>query len=198
MAEDGKKMSKRYGNVVNPDEIINEYGADTLRVYEMFMGPFEKAISWSTNSMIGISRFLERVYELRNKIDFDKKEDSKELDRIINETIKKVGEDIEGFKFNTAISQLMICLNSFEEEIKKGNKLSKEIYKKYGDGGYDHLLDSLEGQTAEKLEQANAWAALEGVRDFYAEKGDTKKQNLINSTSIEWIVKLLPKPDQLI
>lgn len=131
MAEDGKKMSKRYGNVVNPDEIINEYGADTLRVYEMFMGPFEKAINWNTSSMIGISRFLERVYELRNKIDFDKKEDSKELDRIINETIKKVGEDIEGFKFNTAISQLMICLNSFEEEIKKGNKLSKEIYKKY-------------------------------------------------------------------
>ena len=85
-----------------------------------------------------------------------------------------------------------------DKERRFGKAIFKEIYKKYGNGGYSHLLDSLEGQTAEKLEQANAWAALEGVRDFYAEKGDTKKQNLINSTSIEWIVKLLPKPDQLI
>lgn len=62
MAEDGKKMSKRYGNVVNPDGVVKEFGADAMRTYEMFMGPFEKAISWNTNSMAGVSRFLEREF----------------------------------------------------------------------------------------------------------------------------------------
>ncbi len=129
MAEDGKKMSKRYGNVVNPDDIIREYGADTLRTYEMFMGPFEKAINWNTDSIIGVYRFLGRVYNLIEKIELEKEiEDSKEIERVINETIKKVGEDIEGFKFNTAVAQMMICLNSFEVEIKKGNKISKKTF----------------------------------------------------------------------
>lgn len=129
MAEDGKKMSKRYGNVVNPDDIIREYGADTLRTYEMFMGPFEKAINWNTDSIIGVYRFLGRVYNLIEKIELEKEiEDNKEIERVINETIKKVGEDIEEFKFNTAIAQMMICLNSFEEETKKGNKISKKTF----------------------------------------------------------------------
>lgn len=126
MAEDGKKMSKRYGNVVNPDDVIREYGADAVRTYEMFMGPFEKAISWNTNSIVGVSRFLERVYNLAENINNNFGEDNKEIERIINESIKKVGEDIEGFKFNTAIAQLMICLNTFEEELKKGNNISKK------------------------------------------------------------------------
>ncbi|MFO0743653.1 MAG: class I tRNA ligase family protein [Candidatus Paceibacterota bacterium] len=131
MAEDGKKMSKRYGNVVNPDDVVREYGADAMRTYEMFMGPFEKAISWNTNSIAGVSRFLERVYNIFEKVDLNNKEDSKEVEFAINQTIKKVGEDIEEFKFNTAISQLMICLNSFEEEIKKGNKISKNTLEKF-------------------------------------------------------------------
>ncbi len=131
MAEDGKKMSKRYGNVVNPDDVVREYGADAMRTYEMFMGPFEKAISWSTNSMAGVSRFLERVYNLAEKVSKNPGTDSREVERVINESIKKVGEDIENFKFNTAISQLMICLNSFEEEIKKGNNISKNTLEKF-------------------------------------------------------------------
>ena len=127
MAEDGKKMSKRYGNVVNPDDVVKEFGADAMRTYEMFMGPFEKAIAWNTNSIAGVSRFLERVYALFEKVDINNNSaDSKDVEFIINQTIKKVGEDIENFKFNTAISQMMICLNSFEEEIKKGNKISKK------------------------------------------------------------------------
>lgn len=129
MAEDGKKMSKRYGNVVNPDDVVKEFGADAMRTYEMFMGPFEKAIAWNTNSIAGVSRFLERVYALVEKIELEEEiVDSKEIERVINETIKKVGEDIEGFKFNTAIAQMMICLNSFEEEIKKGNKISRKTF----------------------------------------------------------------------
>ncbi len=132
MAEDGKKMSKRYGNVVNPDDVIKEYGCDAMRTYEMFMGPFEKSIAWNTNSMAGVSRFLERVYSLAEKINLNEEvEDSKETERIINETIKKVGEDIEKFGFNTAIAQLMICLNTFEEEIKKGNSISKNTFTKF-------------------------------------------------------------------
>ena len=129
MAEDGKKMSKRYGNVVNPDEIVAEFGADAMRAYEMFMGPFEKAIAWNTNSIAGVSRFLERVYNLIEKVELKEEiVDSKEIERVINETVKKVGEDIEEFKFNTAIAQMMICLNSFEEEIKKGNKISRKTF----------------------------------------------------------------------
>jgi leucyl-tRNA synthetase len=132
MAEDGKKMSKRYGNVVNPDDVVKEYGADAMRTYEMFMGPFEKAIAWNTNSIAGVSRFLERVHALFEKVDLsNNSQDSKEIEFIINQTIKKVGEDIENFKFNTAISQLMICLNSFEEEIKKGNNISKNNLGKF-------------------------------------------------------------------
>ena len=132
MAEDGKKMSKRYGNVVNPDDVVKEFGADAMRSYEMFMGPFEKAIAWNTNSIAGVSRFLERVYNLIEKVELKEEiSDSKEIERVINETIKKVGEDIEGFKFNTAISQMMICLNSFEEEIKKGNKISRNTFSKF-------------------------------------------------------------------
>jgi leucyl-tRNA synthetase len=89
MAEDGKKMSKRYGNVVNPDDVIKEYGCDAMRTYEMFMGPFEKSIAWNTNSMAGVSRFLERVYSLAEKINLNEEvEDSKETERIINESIK--------------------------------------------------------------------------------------------------------------
>jgi leucyl-tRNA synthetase len=129
MAEDGKKMSKRYGNVVNPDDVVAEFGADAMRTYEMFMGPFEKSIAWNTNSIAGVSRFLERVYNLVEKVGLEEEiNDSKEIERVINETIKKVGEDIEEFKFNTAIAQMMICLNSFEEETKKGNKISRNTF----------------------------------------------------------------------
>ena len=132
MAEDGKKMSKRYGNVVNPDDVVKEFGADAMRTYEMFMGPFEKSIAWNTNSIAGVSRFLERVYNLIEKVGLEEEiNDSKEIERVINETIKKVGEDIEEFKFNTAIAQMMICLNSFEEETKKGNKISRNTFSNF-------------------------------------------------------------------
>jgi len=132
MAEDGKKMSKRYNNVVNPDDIVKEYGADTMRTYEMFMGPFDKAISWSTNNMAGVSRFLERIYSFAKDNNFEENvSESKELTRVINETIKKVGEDIEDFKFNTAIAQMMICLNTLEDEVKKGNPVSKKTFEDF-------------------------------------------------------------------
>jgi len=121
-AEDGRKMSKRYGNVVNPDDIIATYGADTLRVYEMFMGPFDQGVVWSTESIIGPRRFLEKVWRLSEKI--KKKNDGvNDIENILHKTIKKVGEDIESFDFNTAISQMMIFINEAEK-----SDVTKEQY----------------------------------------------------------------------
>jgi leucyl-tRNA synthetase len=110
---DGRKMSKRYGNVVNPDDVVHQYGADTLRVYEMFLGPFDQGASWNTEAILGPRRFLERVWKLRTKI----KEGNENTSAIslLNKTIKKVGEDIDNFRFNTAISALMMLVNKFEE-----------------------------------------------------------------------------------
>lgn len=113
MAEDGKKMSKRYGNVINPDDVVETWGADTLRLYEMFMGPFTDTIAWNTDNMIGMRRFLERVWRLAENVS---EGDVAALERELNKTIKKVSEDIEQFKFNTAISQMMIFLNMAEKE----------------------------------------------------------------------------------
>lgn len=112
MAEDGRKMSKRYGNVINPDDIVETYGADTLRIYEMFMGPFTDAIAWKTSSLIGARRFLERVWRLQDSLIPQTHEN---VERLLHQTIKKVGEDIQNFKFNTAISQMMIFVNEAEK-----------------------------------------------------------------------------------
>ena len=126
LGEDGQKMSKSRGNVVNPDDVVREYGADALRLYEMFMGPLEQVKPWQMKGVEGVSRFLARVW----RVAFEESRDGgftvspkiqnapcadKELLRVVNETIKKVGEDIERLNFNTAISQMMICTNAFTQ-----------------------------------------------------------------------------------
>jgi leucyl-tRNA synthetase len=115
LAEDGRKMSKRLGNVINPDDVVDRHGADALRMYEMFMAPFEQTASWDTKGIAGVERFLERVWKLQAKVR-DEISDSAEMKTILHKTIKKVGDDIESFKFNTAISAMMICLNTAEEQ----------------------------------------------------------------------------------
>jgi len=112
LAEDGRKMSKRWGNVINPDDIVKLVGADTMRVYEMFMGPFENTIAWSQDGLVGARRFLERTYGLSEHIT---ENETQETTTLLHKTIKKVGEDIESFKFNTAVSTLMIYLNGAEK-----------------------------------------------------------------------------------
>ncbi|MCL9972436.1 MAG: leucine--tRNA ligase [Candidatus Pacebacteria bacterium] len=112
LAEDGTKMSKSKGNVINPDDVVELYGADTVRMYEMFMGPLEAMKPWNTKGIIGPRRFLERVWRLTDKVG-DGALGAAEA--VFNQTIKKVGDDIQTFGLNTAISQLMICLNAFEE-----------------------------------------------------------------------------------
>jgi leucyl-tRNA synthetase len=106
--------------VINPDDIVKLVGADTLRIYEMFMGPFENTIAWSQDGLVGARRFLERVYGLSDHIAAT---ESKETTTALHKTIKKVSDDIEGFKFNTAVSAMMIFINQAE----KGN-LTKESY----------------------------------------------------------------------
>lgn len=110
LGEDGGKMSKSRGNVVNPDEVVNEYGADTMRLYEMFIGDFEKAAPWKTSSIRGCRRFIERYWNLQNIL-IDGDEIRPELEGPFNRTIKKVGDDIENLKFNTAIAALMALIN---------------------------------------------------------------------------------------
>ena len=125
LGEDGQKMSKSRGNVVNPDDVVSEYGADALRLYEMFMGPLEQVKPWQMKGVEGVSRFLARVwrvafeeqdgeYRVSSKIQNVACTD-KELLRVVHETLKKVGEDIGKLSFNTAISQMMICTNAFTQ-----------------------------------------------------------------------------------
>ena len=109
------KMSKSLGNVVNPDDVVNEYGADTLRLYEMFIGDFEKAAPWNTNSIKGCKRFLDRIWALSEK-QVEGEGYRPKLEALINRTIKKVGEDIDALKANTAIAQLMILVNALYDE----------------------------------------------------------------------------------
>ena len=113
LGPDHEKMSKSRGNVIIPDEVVKKYGADTLRMYEMFMGPFEEVKPWDTQGIIGIHRFLNKIWELSKKIKKKKikKEKDSEILKEINKLIKKVSEDIESFKFNTAISAMMEFIN---------------------------------------------------------------------------------------
>jgi len=115
LGENGEKMSKSRGNVVNPDDIVNTYGADTMRLYEMFVGDFEKAAPWSTKSIKGCRRFLERVWALADKVQPGDAY-SAQHEILLNRTIKKVGEDADNLKANTAIAALMTLLNEFYDK----------------------------------------------------------------------------------
>jgi leucyl-tRNA synthetase len=112
LGEGGEKMSKSRGNVVNPDEMVDNYGADSFRLYEMFMGAFDQPIPWSTRGLIGMNRFLIRVWDLLPRVSADAPED-KTATRVLHQSIRKVTEDIEAMKFNTALAQLMTLSNCF-------------------------------------------------------------------------------------
>jgi leucyl-tRNA synthetase len=126
LGENGEKMSKSRGNVVNPDDIVNEYGADTMRLYEMFIGDFEKAAPWSQASIRGCRRFIERYWNLQNNL-IDGDIIRPELESAFHKTIKKVGDDIENIKFNTAIAALMALINDISN-VKSINKEELRIF----------------------------------------------------------------------
>ncbi|MDD3833371.1 MAG: leucine--tRNA ligase [Oscillospiraceae bacterium] len=124
LGENGEKMSKSRGNVVNPDDIINEYGADTLRLYEMFIGDFEKAAPWSSSSIRGCRRFLDRIWALQGCVS-PTGSIRPQLETTLHKTIRKVGEDIDALKYNTAIAAMMALLN----EITDTNSVTREEYR---------------------------------------------------------------------
>jgi leucyl-tRNA synthetase len=153
LAQNGEKMSKSRGNVVNPDDIVRRFGADTLRVYEMFMGPFDQAISWNEDGLIGSRRFLERVWKLvqsaKRKTCLTVGQAKNFESPLLNQTIKKVGDDIEQMKFNTAISSLMILLNSLEKESAVSIATMK-VFLKLLSPFAPHLTDELWHELGEK------------------------------------------------
>jgi len=177
MGEDGRKMGKRYGNVVNPDDVIATYGADTLRLYEMFMGPFDQEIAWSTESMVGPRRFIERAWNLRDLVsDCAKPQLEQTHNRLIHKTIKKVTEDIQSLRFNTAISSLMICLNEFQTD----GAINKGIYE-----AYLKLLAPFAPHVAEEL-----WMSLGNKKSIHISPWPTYDPTLIEEDEATIIVQV--------
>ena len=173
LGEDGQKMSKSRGNVINPEDVIGEYGADSLRLYEMFMGPLEKVKPWQTNGVEGIFRFLNKVWisfvDIENKL-FPSIEDippSDEDNKKLHYTIKKVTEDLEGLKFNTAISELMIFINYFSKRKQK----SLEVVKKFV-----LLLAPFAPHLAEEL-----WQLLGGFKTLTYEKWPSYEEKYLEN-----------------
>lgn len=126
MASDGEKMSKSRGNVVNPDEIIARFGADSVRLYEMFIGPFDQPAPWSTDGLVGTYRFLEKVWKLHEKIGEHGQDSILKATQLLHKTIKKVGDDIEAMRFNTAVSAMMILVN----EMSSLETVPQDLYEK--------------------------------------------------------------------
>ncbi len=166
LGPDGEKMSKSSGNVVNPDTIVLEYGADAIRIYEMFMGPLEDEKPWDIKGVVGIRRFLDRAWKVRSKIN---KTESDELDKLMHKTIKKVGDDFEVLKFNTAISQLMIMTNAMME----AESVTKKTYQ-----SFIKLLAPLAPHLAEEV-----WEELGNTKSVFSDGWPTyDKDKLVDET----------------
>ncbi len=191
LASDGKKMSKSLGNVINPDDIVKKYGADTIRLYEMFMGPYEEAISWSTESLEGCFRFLKRVWNLflnKNKIS---KTTSKDLIQRINYTIKKVGEDLENMKFNTAVSIMMEFINYWQEENNVLSKTDAESFLKILAPFCPHITEELY-QKIKNLQprQAKRGGKKSKVESIFQESWPEYDEKLIKKETIEMVIQV--------
>ena len=172
MAEDGRKMSKRWGNVINPDDIIASHGADAMRVYEMFMGPFGQACVWSTNGLNGARKFLDRAWLLSENL---KDESEKEVKSLLHKTIKKISEDIDNFKFNTCVSALMILSNAIEA---KG--ITKEDFAKF-----IQILSPFAPHLAEEI-----WEKLGGAESIFKSVWPGYDKELIKDEKINLIVQV--------
>ena len=143
LGSNGEKMSKSRGNVVNPDDIVNEFGADTFRVYEMFIGPFDQAAPWSMDSIRGCYKFLERVWNLQ-EILVDGEEYSPEFEKMMHKAIKKVSSDIEEMKFNTSVATFMTMINEFYK-LKRINKAEFKTFLELLNPFAPHITEELYG-----------------------------------------------------
>ena len=178
LAEDGRKMSKSLGNIINPNDVVDEFGADSLRCFEMFMGPLEDAKPWNTKGIIGLYRFLEKVWKIQYKVsnrNYNNIVDNK-LEILINKTIKKVEKDIEDLKFNTAISSLMILANELEKQ--------KEVYLIHYEK-YLILLSPFAPHLTEEL-----WNRLGNKESIFARQWPKYDKNLIKDKEFDLIVQV--------
>jgi leucyl-tRNA synthetase len=175
LAEDGTKMSKSKGNVVNPDDVVAHHGADALRCFEMFMGPLEDMKPWQTRGIIGITRFFEKIWNMQTKISKKGSTNSK-LDNLMHKTIKKVSEDIESMHYNTAISQLMILSNALEKE----PEVSEAHYKLYL-----LLLGPFAPHISEEL-----WSGLGNTESIFKEKWPEYDLNLIQDEEVDLVIQV--------
>ncbi|MBI4709213.1 MAG: leucine--tRNA ligase [Candidatus Portnoybacteria bacterium] len=176
LAEDGQKMSKSLGNVINPDSVVAQYGADALRMFEMFMGPLEDAKPWNTKGITGIYRFLEKAWRISLKFKVKSEKSGLEVKSLIHKTIKKVSEDIEKLKFNTAISALMVLLN----EIEKNEEMPIEVFEKFL-----ILLSPFAPHISEEI-----WSQLGHEESIFKEKWPEYNPELIKEEIIELIIQI--------
>ena len=176
LAADGRKMSKSFGNVINPDEIVEKYGADTLRMYEMFMGPFDQAISWNEDGVKGVHRFLDKTWKLVLSCSRNKESDG-EIKREINKLNKKVDEDMEATKFNTIVAAFMEFIN-----------LAQDKKEKVGRDTLEKLLILLSPFTPHISEEL--WNIIGHKKSIFSENWPKSDVNLIREDKIDFIVQI--------
>ncbi|MBM3281620.1 MAG: leucine--tRNA ligase [Candidatus Harrisonbacteria bacterium] len=192
LGEGGIKMSKSKGNVVNPDTLVKTFGADALRLYEMFIGPFSESTPWDPQGIVGTHRFLNRIHRLYVATFKNKKGGKKAVKKIpvdstlislLNKTIKKVSEDIEEMRFNTAVSELMICFRALEDaqaSLKAGSVLSKELFT-----SFLILLSPFSPHLA-----AECWELLGKKGLIEVQKWPTYSQKLIKEEQVEIVMQI--------
>ncbi len=214
LAKGGEKMSKSKGNVVNPDEMVDQYGADALRTYIMFMGPFDQAVEWDTNGLVGVRRFLDKVWNLQDKVSDSGVTNTKVVTQL-HQTIKKVTDDIANMSFNTSVAKLMELANAMtaEEKIAKTDyqifikllsvfapHIAEELWAEFGDGGsvalaswpqYDVELAKSSEVTV--VVQVNGKVRAELVVSPDIAEADIKAQALAHESVQKWLEGREPK-----
>lgn len=214
LAKGGEKMSKSKGNVINPDEMIEKFGADALRTYIMFMGPFDQAVEWDTNGLVGVKRFLDKIWNLQGNLrttNFVRKYENTKLDNLIHRTIKKVTEDIDKMHFNTAIAKMMELVNEMgkQEEISIANyqllisilspfapHICTELWEQYGEGemvwpDYDEELIQEDVVTLVVQVNGKVRASLEVSADI--SEDEAKEKALAEENVQKWLEGKEPK-----
>ena len=179
LGENNEKMSKSRGNVVNPDDVINEYGADTLRLYEMFMGPLEASLPWNAKGLEGSRKFLDRVWRFYNSEEYQARftdENDGSLDKVYNQTVKKVTNDYDNLAFNTAIAQMMIFMNDAYK--------AEKVYKPYMEG-FIKLLSPICPHIAEEI-----WADLGHDNTIAYESWPTFDESKLTSDTLNLVVQV--------
>ena len=176
LGDNNEKMSKSRGNVVNPDDIVASHGADALRLYEMFMGPLEAALPWSTNGLDGARKWLDRVYRLFIEQDKLSDENNHSLDRVYHQTVKKVTDDFESLGFNTAISQMMIFINECYK--------APTVYKEYA-FNFIKMLSCIAPHVCEEM-----WQLLGHDNTLAYESWPTYDESMLVSETVEMGVQV--------